>query len=716
MSGNPPVNHPATSAGSHPIDPAVDPAHIDALLGPGGAVARLVGQGYEERPAQLQMARHVLQAVQQSRWLIVEAGTGTGKTLAYLAPLLAMRLRASSPCPAAPGTSGTSGHNDPPPVVISTATRALQDQIIEQDVPLLRRVMGVDFAAVALKGRTNYLCLHRLQTFHQRGLLLDRSELEWLRRIEAWSRSSSSGDREELTELPDSHPIWPQVSATSDQCTGQACPQIQACFLTRIRRAAQQAELVVVNHHLLFADLAVKEGGFGEILPGYRVVVFDEAHRIPDVATRFFGLEVSNYRLSEIARDTRQEFFLVGADDSSLLRSLDDLEFSVATLRRLFPEEDLRQTLDEVTLAGGVGDFLEEIRALLERLHTLLEPHRPRSVGMAACARRVEELLRACRDLEEGIGDPGQAHWCETRGRGVFLRAAPLDTGIVLQEALLNKLDSAIFTSATLTTTPGITRNHDGGTGGEARPGNRAFQYIMAQLGLQDDRTDAVQLPIAFDYPNQALLYIPSRAVMPEPDHPDFTTAAIDEIRRLIDASGGRALCLFTSMRMLYDTHAALADTLPYPLLVQGARTKQALLHEFRTDTASVLLGSSTFWEGVDVPGEALSLVIIDRLPFQSPDDPLLAARNRYCRSQGGNPFMALSLPQAILTLKQGVGRLLRRRDDRGVMAILDTRLETRRYGRTFLTGLPPVPITRDREQVRQFLGLNRDTGLSEPR
>ena len=636
-------------------------------------LANVIGTAYEERPAQRRMAVCVLHAVLNKKWLVVEAGTGTGKTLAYMAPLLAMKrdnpeLRA--------------------PIIVATATKALQDQIFYKDVPLVQRLLNSNFSAVVLKGRANYLCLYRLKTLQQRGIVLAQGEARWLRRLEEWSRTTVNGDREELVELPDTSSLWRHLSTQSDQCLGQKCPEVQGCFLTRARRLAQQADLIVVNHHLFFADSAIKDGGFGEILPNYSIVVFDEAHRIPDVATQFFGLEISNYRLAELARDIRQEFFLVGADDSRLLQTIDALEFSAADLRRLFPEEDSRSALDRSNFSGPVDHFMVKIKLLLEQLHILLEPHRPRSVGLANCGRRTEELLTDCRDLEEHLDDTAQAHWFETRGRGVFLRAAPIAIGPLLQEKLFKNLDSAIFTSATLTT----------------GSGKNAFGYIAQQMGLTAERTVMEQLPLVFNYQKQALIYIPPISIMPEPDHPEFIQAAIAEIQLLLQASRGRALCLFTSMRMLNQTRIALTGKIPYPLLVQGDQPKQALLQTFRQETSSVLLGAASFWEGVDVPGESLSMVIIDRLPFQPPDDPLLAARYRYCKTEGKNPFFEIALPQAVLALKQGLGRLLRRYDDYGVIAILDIRLLTRRYGPRFFSGLPPAPVTRERESVRLFL------------
>ncbi|MBF0159006.1 MAG: ATP-dependent DNA helicase [Magnetococcales bacterium] len=642
---------------------------IASLFGPEGRLAEIL-EHYEPRPAQQQMALRVAQAVRDEQFLLIEASTGTGKTLAYLTPLLAIKLLTDSSYP----------------ITVSTATRALQDQILDKDVPLLQQVLGRPFSTVVLKGRANYLCLYRLRTLQQRGLLLSRSDGVWLRQIEQWARQTESGDRDELTDLPEQIAFWRDISAYGEQCLGQQCEDLARCFLFRARRLAMQADLVVVNHHLFFADLSIKDGGFGEILPSCQVAVFDEAHRIPDVVTSFFGIEVSNYRIVELLRDTRQEFQLVGADDPVLLAAITDLELETASLRQLFPDEESRGSLE-----SSIADdpTLERVLVALEqslyRLGTALEPHRPRSVGLASCGRRAEELLHHCGILRV-MEDRSYVYWFETRGRGLFLRASPLETGATLRELLFPRLKTAVFTSATLTTATDDT----------------AFRYITNHLGAPAERTATEQLPPSFDYQHQSLLYLPTH--LPAPDHPDFADAVATEIELLLQASAGRALCLFTSLRMVDYVRRALAGRIDYPLLVQGDRPKRALLESFRTDVSSVLLASASFWEGVDVPGEALSLVIIDRLPFPSPADPIMAARSSYWQSLGGKPFRDLYIPQAILSLKQGLGRLLRRSDDRGVMAILDTRLTTRRYGGLFRAGLPPMSVTHDRADIQSFL------------
>lgn len=632
-----------------------------ALFGPQSALAQCL-ESYEPRAAQVRMAELVARAAHQQDLLIVEAGTGTGKTLAYMLPLLAMGKK----------------------VVVSTATKALQDQILEKDLPLLRQVVGSRFSATLLKGRANYLCLHRLTQMRANRSLLRHEARAWLEAIEQWSSTTVQGDRDELKELPERLDIWPELSTNGDDCLGQECPDLQACYLFKARARAKEAQLVVVNHHLFFADLAVREGGFGEILPEYQVVVFDEAHQIPDVVTRFFGLEVSNFQMLELARDCRREMDMVGMDDLDLLHHLTVIEERAALLRSAFPVENVRDALAPHHLQEEPGRALVMAEQALHKLAELLEPHLERSAGMASCGRRLEKLLIASGSIRT-LDDPARVYWYETRNRGVFLQASPLNVGLTMQEMLYPRVQCAVFTSATLAT----------------GQGEKGFHYFMQQLGLDAQVATCEQLPPVFDYGTQARLYLPRR--LPEPTAPGFTAMFMEELVDLLHASRGRALCLFTSYRMMGQVQQLLPSRIPYPVYVQGERPKRALLEMFKNHEASVLLGTSTFWEGVDIPGAALSMVVIDRLPFTPPDDPISAARNRYCESEGGNPFMQLSVPQAILTLKQGAGRLLRRRSDRGVIAVLDTRISRRPYGKRFINGLPPATCIYDLQEVQHF-------------
>ncbi|WP_130469849.1 ATP-dependent DNA helicase, partial [Candidatus Magnetaquicoccus inordinatus] len=604
---------------------------IHSLFGAESPLARHIS-AYEPRAVQSRMAQQVVEAVQTEKSLIIEAPTGTGKTLAYLLPLLAM------------GES----------VIVSTATKALQEQIFQKDIPLLRQVAGRQFSATLLKGRGNYLCRKRFTSFLHLGGVSSHRERRWSQQVIAWADQTETGDREELLDLPDNLSFWADISAGGDHCPGRRCPQYELCFLTLVRERARKAQMVVVNHHLFFADLALRDGGFGELLPDHGVVVFDEAHKIPDVVTHFFGWSLSNHQLQELARDCKREATEMGADDPALLLALPDLEVSGQQLREAFPQENRRDGLtpSDMQRDSQPGQALLQVESALHHLLKMLEPHRERSSGLANCARRSSELLDTAGRIR-CVDDPARVYWYETRERGIFLSASPLETGPTLRELLYPRVKSAIFTSATLTT-------------GSQKDG---FAYLLNQLGLETHEAICEQLPLVFDYRQQAILYLPAQ--MPEPDDPQFPSALLAEMNALLQAARGRTLCLFTSQRMLELVRSGLRGTLPFTLLVQGEMAKGALLERFRQETSSVLLGLSSFWEGVDVPGESLSMVIIDRLPFVSPVDPLVAARSRWMEINRRNPFQEMFIPKAILSLKQGVGRLLRRSSDRGGMAIL---------------------------------------------
>ncbi|MEO5340395.1 MAG: ATP-dependent DNA helicase [Magnetococcus sp. MYC-9] len=639
-------------------------AWIQTLFGSSSRLAARIAD-YEPRAVQSRMALRVVEAVQAKQSLVVEAPTGTGKTLAYLLPLLAM------------GQS----------VIVSTATKALQDQIFDKDLPLLRQVVEREFTASCLKGRGNYLCLYRFETFRNQGMRVPPSERHWAERVVDWAAQTGIGDREELDTLPDNLGFWKEISAGGDHCLGRRCAHYEACFLTRAREQAKKSDLVVVNHHLFFADLSLREGGFGELLPDHSVVVFDEAHKIPDIVTQFFGWSISNHQLRDLAADCRRESQEVGADDPMLIMALPELEQAGQRLREAFPTGNRREgmTPQDLDREGAAGRALVQVENSLHQLLKMLEPHVVRSAGLAACSHRAVALLESSGWIRS-MEDPARVYWYETRERGIFLTASPLETGPTLKELLYPRVQTAIFTSATLAT--------GGGTRG-------AFTFLLDQLGLTEGQVLTEQLPLVFDYPRRAILYLPEQ--LPEPDAPGFPTALVEEIVALLEAASGRTLCLFTSQRMLEFVRQGLSGRIRFPLLVQGERSKGALLESFRVQNASVLLGLSSFWEGVDVPGDALSMVIIDRLPFVSPADPLVAARGRWLELNKRNPFKEMFIPRAILSLKQGVGRLLRRNSDRGGMAILDVRLTQKGYGRQLLEALPPARIVRDLASVQHF-------------
>jgi ATP-dependent DNA helicase DinG len=649
---------------------------VDGLLGPGGALARAL-PGYEHREDQLAMARAVARAMAEHRTLVAEAGTGTGKTLAYLVPAVLSGRR----------------------VVVSTATKTLQEQVWWKDLPLLRQACGLSFSAATLKGRSNYLCLHRAAEFARAPAFAAREEAAYWPRLAAWAEATETGDRAEV-DLPDQFLTWRDLSATSETCLGRECPDYEDCFVTRARARAAGADVLLVNHHLYFADLAMRTGRAGvEVLPAHDAVVFDEAHALEEVATEYFGLQVSSWRVDELSRDAQ--------------RAVADRPDLAAMLRELTGE--LRRAGER--FFGGVGDALrgrpagtharrrrgvpaaeeEAARAPLdEALLAPLEPERSRldaaleglrdaladaeAPALAQVARRAAELrveLQAVTALKE----PSRVYFGEARGRGVFLRAAPIDVAAELAERLWRRIDTAVLTSATL-----------------AAQGR--FDYFRRQVGLGPDLpVDEALFPGPFDYARQAALVVPDG--LPEPNDPGFVEAAALVVEALAGVTGGRAFVLCTSVRNMTALHAASAH-LPWQRLLQGERPKQRLLELFRAEP-SVLFATQSFWEGVDVPGEALSLVIIDRLPFAPPGDPVVAARLRALEADGRDGFSELQVPAAALALRQGFGRLIRATTDRGLVAVLDRRLVTRGYGRAFLATLPRCPLLRSVEEARRW-------------
>jgi ATP-dependent DNA helicase DinG len=642
---------------------------VDGLLGPGGTLSSVL-PGYESRPEQLRMARAVEQCFEERGHLLAEAGTGTGKTLAYLVPAV------------------LSGRK----VVISTATKTLQEQIFFKDIPLLRNRVKLDFDAAYLKGRANYLCLHRFESFGRSPELLARGEVEHWPAIQDWARRTQTGDRAEL-DLPENFADWANLSTTAETCLGARCELYEPCFVTRMRRRAEQADLLVVNHHLFFADLAIRtdRGNSGAaVLPKYDAVVFDEAHALESVATEYFGCQVSSWRLQELWADALRALapsdgrhrLLGGA--AQKLQSDVEVFLSAATAR-------LGLAGVEAGARLGPDSFSpvdREVRAVLDSLEALAaltqsweEPE------LAALSRRSSEVAQEL-DFIRTAESPDWVYWAERRGRGLFLRAAPIDIARELRSRLYAAVDTVVFTSATLTA--------------EGR-----FDYFARRMGLVDDSgegprplaTLAVESP--FDYRQQAALYLPTH--LPEPSSVRFVEAAAEEIISLAELNGGRAFALFTSLRNMEAAYQLAKRKLRCPVMIQGERPKSALLEHFRSQP-SVLFAAHSFWEGVDVPGDALSLVIIDRLPFAAPGDPLVSARIDQLRERGEEPFVSYQLPQAAIALRQGFGRLIRSSQDRGIVALLDRRITSRRYGQFFLRSLPPATRIGDRAALRRWL------------
>jgi ATP-dependent DNA helicase DinG len=639
-----------------------------------GPLARAL-PAFEPRAGQVEMSAAVARVLETGGVLLAEAGTGTGKTLAYLIPAILSRHR----------------------VLISTGTKNLQEQIFFKDIPALSAALGVPFTATCMKGRANYLCLHRLDRLNDAPGAADHGV--FLPMIREWSGRTETGDRAELEDLPEDLPFWSEVSATAETCLGTECPRHDQCFVTRVRQRAAASDIVIVNHHLLCADAAVRQNAYGEVIPACTHAIVDEAHQLEDVATQYFGFSISNYRLEDLARDIER-----GAASFAVERRKDGDEIVTAVTRlrdraRTFflelglahratstvREDRVRAT--DATLAdvresaadlAGALDLVEATLALLQKPPAEDEDAKPIQ-DPEALAQRTRDVRDELRFLLRA-GDPEYVYFVEARGRGIFLRAAPIDVSTIVRELLLDRMRATVLTSATLTV--------DG-----------TFAYIRDRLGIR--KAAEVQLPSEFDFTRQAILYLPPR--MPDPRSPEFPMAAGQQVIEILRRTRGRAFVLFTSYAALRTVQAIAEMALDYPLLVQGTAPRTELLKRFRETPHAVLFATSSFWQGVDVVGEALSCVIVDKLPFASPSDPVTSARMDAIRARGGEPFGEYQVPLAILTLQQGLGRLIRHRQDRGVLAVLDPRLRTKGYGRRFMGSLPPAPVVHELKAVEGF-------------
>ena len=695
-----------------PDVPAVPGVATDvaAVFAPDGALARVIPD-FEARPGQVEMAAAVARVFADGGVLLAEAGTGTGKTLAYLIPAILSRER----------------------VLVSTGTKNLQEQIYFKDIPALRDALGIPFTATCMKGRANYLCLHKLDQLQDGAG--PASHDVFLPIIRDWAARTESGDRAEIEDLPEDLPVWNDVAATAETCLGTECSRYDDCFVTKMRRRAAESDVVIVNHHLLCADAAVRQSSYGEVIPGCPRAVIDEAHQLEDVATQYFGYNVSNYRLEELARDVERSLLAIAGAD---LRARAEIEKAIERLReyakafftelalahrgdgRVKSEDRIRATPDSLADAREAADHLSGALDILESTLTLVGKVRlktdttngddttdatsDRSVRLqaddddegeqlAALVRRTGTLRDVLKFLLRA-GDDGYVYFVEFRGRalrhaqggpslsraGIFLRAAPIDVSGIVRELLFDRMRATVLTSATLT------------VGG-------SFGYIRDRLGITS--AAEVRLPSEFDFRTQAIVYLPPR--MPDPRSDAFSTAAGREVIEILRRTRGRAFVLFTSYATLRAVQAMAEMALDYPILAQGSAPRSQLLARFRATPHAVLFATSSFWQGVDVVGEALSCVIIDKLPFASPADPITAARMDAVRARGGDPFAEYQVPLAILTLLQGLGRLIRHRRDRGVLAILDPRLRTKGYGRRFLTSLPPAPTVADLAAIDRF-------------
>ncbi|MGB7070217.1 MAG: helicase C-terminal domain-containing protein [Pyrinomonadaceae bacterium] len=648
---------------------------MESILGPGGLIEKY-HETYEHRPGQVKMAEAIVRAFEDRKHLIVEAGTGTGKTLAYLVPAIAAATKLNKR------------------VIISTGTKNLQEQLMEKDIPFLKKVLPKKFSAAYMKGRSNYACLYKIGKAEHQPILDGLNEIDHFNEVLQWSRETATGDRSELRSLPDNISFWSRINAKSEACIGQKCPDFEPCFITRMRARAEDADIIIVNHHLFFADLNVRGNQYGRVLPDYGAVIFDEAHLLEDIASEYFGFQVSNYQIDDLIRDsdrlpipdaiatsqiTKIAARIVGLSDQFWMRFSQvrgqDGRFPLST------EAFTYRTTDGEQAPTPHGETYQALDTALGSLENSIEPFGETIPEAETLVRRIRQSRF---DLEFLIkqAERNFVYWVERRGKGTFLQASPIDVSNLLQERLFDKVDTCILTSATLSA-------------------NGKFEFIRNRLGLDRSKTETLIAPSTFDYEKQAIIYLPK--AMPDPRAPEFSQMAAGEIIKLLQITEGRAFVLATSNYSMNALYELVSSRMNYPCFIQGSMSKAGLLERFRETPNAVLFATSSFWQGVDVQGEQLSCVIIDKLPFAVPSDPIVSARSQFIDENGGRSFFDYSVPQAVISLKQGIGRLIRSNTDRGVIAILDSRLRTKSYGRDFLNSLPKAPVTGDLKDVAEL-------------
>ena len=627
------------------------------VLGGEGPLAEQL-PGFAPREEQLLLAEAIEENIARQGILVAEAGTGIGKTLSYLVPVVLSGLR----------------------TIISTGTKTLQDQLFFRDLPVVSAAIGGGIKSALLKGRANYLCLYRMERARDSGELPTKIAFKELAAIHDWSGQTTDGDLSISPLITDESGLWPFVTSTTENCLGAECPKFEECFVAKARNKAKDADVVVVNHHLLFADMAIKQSGFGEVLPGASVFIVDEAHQAPEIASQFFSSSLSAHQVNELCRDILLEAGKVSGGLGTVQASVSACQQAMKELQAAIAEHlPERGPWQQMLERSEIRDGLQVLDQAIVDLTAPLEALDGSSRGMDGCIARRSEL-QFLMDRLDSSSSPGEVRWFEKRGRGFGLHITPLDVSSIFT-SFRDDLDASwVFTSATLSV-------------------NGEFDHFTRQMGLDDAKCECLDSP--FDYPNNALMWLPES--LPEPRDQNYLPLLLEQILPVIEASKGRAFLLFTSHRALREMAEMLASRTDFPLFVQGEAPRSLLLENFRKSGNGILLGTASFWGGVDVIGSALSLVVIDKLPFAAPDDPVMEARSEVLRAEGGNSFMQLYLPAAVIALKQGAGRLIRDVNDRGVLVICDPRVKTKAYGAAFLDSLPPMKQTRDRIEVLQF-------------